>query len=92
MGLIHLGVSDTGIGISKEDQPILFTKFFRADESSTRKDSGMVLGLCQGVLKFAWTILNSFLLPINLLQLFHRIGLSNPSLPPKQLGQQELKG
>lgn len=44
-GLIHIDVSDTGMGISKEDQSRLFTKFFRADNSSTRAEAGTGLGL-----------------------------------------------
>ncbi len=43
--LIQIDVSDTGIGISKEDQARLFTKFFRADNPSTREVSGTGLGL-----------------------------------------------
>ena len=42
---IRIDVSDTGIGISPEDQDRLFTKFFRADNSSTREVSGSGLGL-----------------------------------------------
>ena len=42
---IRIDVSDTGIGISPEDQESLFTKFFRADNSSTREVSGSGLGL-----------------------------------------------
>ena len=38
--LIQVEVSDNGIGISKEDQGRLFTKFFRADNPSTREVSG----------------------------------------------------
>ena len=44
-GLIHIGVSDTGVGISEADQARLFRKFFRADNSSTREVSGTGLGL-----------------------------------------------
>jgi len=44
-GLIQIDISDTGIGISKADQSKLFTKFFRADNSSTREESGTGLGL-----------------------------------------------
>ena len=42
---VRIDVSDTGIGISAEDQERLFTKFFRADNSSTREVSGSGLGL-----------------------------------------------
>ena len=42
---IRIDVSDTGIGISPEDLERLFTKFFRADNSSTREVSGSGLGL-----------------------------------------------
>lgn len=38
-------VNDTGIGIAKENQEKLFTKFFRVDNSSTRDVSGSGLGL-----------------------------------------------
>jgi signal transduction histidine kinase len=44
-GLIRIKVSDTGIGISEEDQARLFNKFFRADNTSTREASGTGLGL-----------------------------------------------
>ena len=42
---VRIDVSDTGIGISPEDQEQLFTKFFRADNSPTREVSGSGLGL-----------------------------------------------
>ena len=42
---VRIDVSDRGIGISPEDQEQLFTKFFRADNSSTREVSGSGLGL-----------------------------------------------
>jgi signal transduction histidine kinase len=39
-------VSDTGIGISPEDQGRLFTKFFRSENPDVRKMPGTGLGLC----------------------------------------------
>lgn len=42
---IRTCVSDSGIGISQEDQKKLFQKFFRADNSSTREAGGTGLGL-----------------------------------------------
>ncbi len=39
-------VSDTGIGISPEDQTQLFTKFFRSDNPMVREMPGTGLGLC----------------------------------------------
>ncbi len=38
-------IEDTGIGISKEDMPKLFTKFFQADTGPRRKYEGTGLGL-----------------------------------------------
>ena len=38
-------VADSGIGVASEDQPKLFQKFFRADNSSTREAGGTGLGL-----------------------------------------------
>jgi signal transduction histidine kinase len=43
--LIQIDISDTGIGISEADQAKLFTKFFRADNTPTRQQSGTGLGL-----------------------------------------------
>ena len=45
-GYVYCAVSDTGIGISPEDQARLFTKFFRSEDPAVREMSGTGLGLC----------------------------------------------
>lgn len=42
---VKIAVSDSGLGISEADQSQLFTKFFRADNTLTRAQSGTGLGL-----------------------------------------------
>jgi len=42
---VRVSVSDTGIGISPDDQKKLFTKFYRVDSSLTRSIGGTGLGL-----------------------------------------------
>ncbi|MBI3601249.1 MAG: response regulator [Nitrospinae bacterium] len=42
---IHVNVSDTGIGIKKEDFDIIFDRFSQVDGSSTRESGGAGLGL-----------------------------------------------
>ncbi len=44
-GHLTVSVSDTGLGISPEDQQKLFTKFFRADDPRVRDVPGTGLGL-----------------------------------------------
>jgi signal transduction histidine kinase len=44
-GFVRVDVSDTGIGLSPEDQAQLFTKFFRAHNLSLQADAGTGLGL-----------------------------------------------
>jgi len=45
-GYVHCAVSDTGIGMSPEDQARLFTKFFRSEDPAVREMTGTGLGLC----------------------------------------------
>jgi signal transduction histidine kinase len=42
---IQVDVTDTGMGIAKENIPKLFTKFFQTEHASTRKTKGTGLGL-----------------------------------------------
>ncbi len=43
--VVHVFVQDTGIGIPEEDQPNIFTKFFRTDEAKSSEAPGTGLGL-----------------------------------------------
>ncbi len=51
-GIIHLFVSDTGIGISKKDQDVIFEHFRQADIELAHQYGGAGLGLsiCKGLL------------------------------------------
>jgi signal transduction histidine kinase len=42
---VRIEVSDTGIGISQEDQAKLFSQFFRSDDPNVRSEQGWGLGL-----------------------------------------------
>ncbi len=43
--VIHVSVQDTGYGISPEEQPKIFQKFFRSDDQKIRETPGTGLGL-----------------------------------------------
>jgi signal transduction histidine kinase len=43
--VIHTAVQDSGFGISKEDQALIFSKFFRSENPSIREAPGTGLGL-----------------------------------------------
>ncbi|RDH84218.1 MAG: hypothetical protein DIZ77_16495 [endosymbiont of Seepiophila jonesi] len=42
---IEISVSDTGVGISPDDQQKIFDKFYRADDDKVREQTGHGLGL-----------------------------------------------
>ncbi|MFH0963323.1 MAG: ATP-binding protein [Planctomycetota bacterium] len=44
-GRVHISVADTGVGIRKEDQSMIFERFRQVDGSATRRYGGIGLGL-----------------------------------------------
>src|SRR3989339_1325496 len=42
---LSITVADTGIGIPKKDRPLIFQRFFRADNAKEREPEGIGLGL-----------------------------------------------
>lgn len=52
-GYIRFSVTDTGIGIPREAQELVFDQFRQADETSSRKygGSGLGLAICKGIVQ-----------------------------------------
>ncbi len=48
---VQLTISDTGPGIRPEDQPRIFDRFFRGDQSRTQGGSGLGLSLVQAIVR-----------------------------------------
>jgi signal transduction histidine kinase len=46
---VWLTISDTGCGITPEDQALIFNRFFRCDQSRATQGSGLGLSLAQAI-------------------------------------------
>jgi heavy metal sensor kinase len=47
--MVVISVTDTGIGISENDLPHIFTRFFRCDQSRTQAGTGLGLSLARAI-------------------------------------------
>jgi PAS domain S-box-containing protein len=47
---ILIKVKDTGVGITKEDLPFVFQRFYKSDKSRTRKGTGLGLSIAKEIL------------------------------------------
>ena len=50
-GLIKLSVADSGCGIPREEQPLVFKRFFRSDASRHLQGTGLGLSLVKAIVK-----------------------------------------
>lgn len=48
---ISLSIIDTGSGISEEELPMVFTKFFKGYHSTSNKNSGIGLAICKEIIE-----------------------------------------
>lgn len=48
---VMISVKDTGIGISKDDLPLIFKRFYRCDQSRTKEGIGLGLSLASSICK-----------------------------------------
>jgi signal transduction histidine kinase len=47
----RIEVSDSGVGISREDQEAIFERFYRAESSRTKRGSGLGLSICSWIVE-----------------------------------------
>lgn len=49
-GIVYLEVEDHGVGISEDQLPFIFDRFYRATTSITKPGSGLGLPICKGII------------------------------------------
>lgn len=50
-GWAELEVSDTGVGISRKQLPLVFERFYRADQARTRGGAGLGLAIARQIVE-----------------------------------------